>query len=43
MLRATLEVLPTAFGADTYAELPFEWPESGREGPGRCVRRIRAI
>ena len=28
VLRATLELLTTATGPDTYAELPFEWPES---------------
>ena len=28
VLRATLELLTTAAGPDTYVELPFEWPES---------------
>ena len=28
VLRATLEVLASANGPDTYVELPFEWPES---------------
>lgn len=28
VLRATLEVLASAAGPDSYAELPFEWPES---------------
>jgi hypothetical protein len=28
VLRATLELLAHASGPDTYAELPFEWPES---------------
>lgn len=28
MLRATLELLESAHGPDTYVELPFEWPES---------------
>jgi hypothetical protein len=28
VLRATLELLPSATGPDTYVELPFEWPES---------------
>ena len=28
VLRATLELLATAQGPDTYVELPFEWPES---------------
>jgi hypothetical protein len=28
VLRATLELLATARGPDTYVELPFEWPES---------------
>ena len=28
VLRATLELLAGASGPDTYAELPFEWPES---------------
>jgi hypothetical protein len=28
VLRATLGLLATASGPDTYAELPFEWPES---------------
>jgi len=28
VLRATLEVLASATGPDSYAELPFEWPES---------------
>src|ERR1051325_5745821 len=27
VLRATLEVLETATGPDTYVELPFVWPE----------------
>ena len=28
VLRATLELLETATGPDTYIELPFEWTES---------------
>jgi hypothetical protein len=28
VLRATLALLETATGPDTYVELPFEWPES---------------
>lgn len=28
VLRATLELLERAKGADAYVELPFEWPES---------------
>jgi hypothetical protein len=28
VLRATLELLESASGPDTYIELPFEWPES---------------
>lgn len=28
VLRATLELLSTATGPDTYAELPFAWTES---------------
>jgi len=28
VLRATLALLTTAAGPDTYVELPFEWPES---------------
>ena len=28
VLRATLEVLTSASGPDSYVELPFEWPES---------------
>jgi hypothetical protein len=28
VLRATLEVLASASGPDTYVELPFQWPES---------------
>ena len=28
VLRATLDVLAAAPGADTYIELPFVWPES---------------
>ena len=28
VLRAMLEVLPSASGPDTYVELPFTWPES---------------
>ena len=28
VLRATLELLASAPGPDTYVELPFEWPES---------------
>jgi hypothetical protein len=28
VLRATLELLTTAKGADAYVELPFVWPES---------------
>ena len=28
VLRATLDVLATAQGPDTYVELPFVWPES---------------
>src|SRR5512134_2413150 len=28
VLRATLELLESATGPDTYVELPFEWPES---------------
>jgi hypothetical protein len=28
VLRATLEVLASASGPDTYVELPFEWPET---------------
>jgi hypothetical protein len=28
VLRATLELLETATGPDTYVELPFQWPES---------------
>ncbi len=28
VLRATLEVLASASGPDSYVELPFEWPES---------------
>jgi hypothetical protein len=28
VLRATLELLDTAPGPDTYVELPFVWPES---------------
>jgi hypothetical protein len=28
VLRATLELLASATGPDTYVELPFEWPES---------------
>jgi hypothetical protein len=28
VLRATLQLLVSASGPDTYVELPFEWPES---------------
>lgn len=28
VLRATLELLASASGPDTYVELPFEWPET---------------
>lgn len=28
VLRATLDLLSSARGPDTYVELPFEWPES---------------
>lgn len=28
VLRATLELLASASGPDTYVELPFTWPES---------------
>jgi hypothetical protein len=28
VLRATLELLASASGPDSYVELPFEWPES---------------
>ncbi len=28
VLRATLELLASASGPDTYIELPFEWPET---------------
>ena len=28
VLRATLELLASASGPDSYIELPFEWPES---------------
>lgn len=28
VLRATLELIETASGPDSYVELPFEWPES---------------
>lgn len=28
VLRATLDVLASASGPDTYVELPFQWPES---------------
>ncbi len=28
VLRATLDLLSSAPGPDTYVELPFEWPES---------------
>ena len=28
VLRATLEVLVSASGPDTYVELPFQWPET---------------
>jgi hypothetical protein len=28
VLRATLEVLASASGPDTYVELPFQWPET---------------
>jgi hypothetical protein len=28
VLKATLQLLETATGPDSYAELPFEWPES---------------
>ena len=28
VLRATLEMLESASGPDSYVELPFEWPES---------------
>jgi hypothetical protein len=28
VLRAMLELLPSASGPDTYVELPFTWPES---------------
>ena len=28
VLRALLDLLPSATGPDTYVELPFEWPES---------------
>jgi hypothetical protein len=28
VLRATLELLESASGPDSYVELPFEWPES---------------
>lgn len=28
MLRATLDLLTTATGPDSYIQLPFEWPES---------------
>lgn len=31
VLRATLEVLESATGPDTYVELPFEWPETRAE------------
>jgi hypothetical protein len=28
VLRATLDVLASASGPDTYVELPFQWPET---------------
>ena len=28
VLRATVELLASASGPDTYVELPFEWPDS---------------
>jgi hypothetical protein len=28
VLRATLELLASALGPDSYVELPFEWPET---------------
>jgi len=31
VLRATLEVLESATGPDTYVEFPFEWPETRAE------------
>ena len=31
VLRATLELLESATGPDTYVELPFEWPETRAE------------
>jgi hypothetical protein len=34
VLRATLGLLATATGPDTYVELPFEWPESRARARG---------
>jgi hypothetical protein len=36
VLRATLEVLPRATEPDTYAELPFVWPESPAKARNAC-------
>ena len=39
VLRATLELLATASGPDTYVELPFEWPET----PARARNASRDV
>ena len=39
VLRATLDLLTTASGPDSYVELPFEWPES----PARARNASRGI
>lgn len=39
VLRATLELLETATGPDSYIELPFVWPET----PGQVFRASKDV
>ena len=39
VLRATLEILESATGPDTYVELPFVWPET----PGQVFAASRDV
>lgn len=39
VLRATLALLESASGPDTYVELPFEWPET----PGQVFRASKDV
>ena len=36
VLRATLELLASASGPDSYVELPFEWPETPAQARNAC-------